>query len=97
GGMVDIEFIAQFLVLAHAYREPDALTRWSDNVRIFDECVLVGVLTLTQATSLKQAYLKIRNLGHRLTLSEISRKVSRDQLQQERGHVLAIWQQLLGQ
>ncbi|MGL5660017.1 MAG: bifunctional [glutamate--ammonia ligase]-adenylyl-L-tyrosine phosphorylase/[glutamate--ammonia-ligase] adenylyltransferase [Aeromonas sp.] len=97
GGMVDIEFIAQFLVLAHAYREPDALTRWSDNVRIFDECVLVGVLTLAQATSLKQAYLKIRNLGHRLTLSEISRKVSGDQLQQERGHVLAIWQQLLGQ
>lgn len=40
--MVDIEFIAQYLVLAHACGEPEALTRWSDNVRIFDECVMAG-------------------------------------------------------
>ncbi|MFM5688099.1 bifunctional glutamine synthetase adenylyltransferase/deadenyltransferase, partial [Aeromonas caviae] len=66
GGMVDIEFIAQYLVLAHACGEPAALTRWSDNVRIFDECVMAGVLTLEQAEGLKQAYLEIRNLGHRL-------------------------------
>lgn len=97
GGMVDIEFIAQYLVLAHACGEPDALTRWSDNVRIFDECVMAGVLTLEQAEGLKQAYLEIRNLGHRLNLSEISRKVGDDQLPQERGHVLAVWQQLLGE
>ncbi|MBV7598450.1 bifunctional [glutamate--ammonia ligase]-adenylyl-L-tyrosine phosphorylase/[glutamate--ammonia-ligase] adenylyltransferase [Aeromonas sp. sia0103] len=97
GGMVDIEFIAQYLVLAHANGEPDALTRWSDNVRIFDECVLAGVLSLEQAEGLKQAYLEIRNLGHRLNLSEISRKVDDDQLLTERGHVLAVWQQLLGE
>lgn len=97
GGMVDIEFIAQYLVLAHASGEPDALTRWSDNVRIFDECVLTGVLTLEQAEGLKHAYLEIRNLGHRLNLSEISRKVRDDQLLPERGLVLAVWQQLLGE
>ncbi|MGY3944978.1 bifunctional [glutamate--ammonia ligase]-adenylyl-L-tyrosine phosphorylase/[glutamate--ammonia-ligase] adenylyltransferase [Aeromonas tecta] len=97
GGMVDIEFIAQYLVLAHASGEPETLTRWSDNVRIFDECVLAGVLSLEQAEGLKQAYLEIRNLGHRLNLSEISRKVGDDQLLTERGHVLAVWQQLLGE
>ncbi|MGE6108409.1 bifunctional [glutamate--ammonia ligase]-adenylyl-L-tyrosine phosphorylase/[glutamate--ammonia-ligase] adenylyltransferase [Aeromonas sobria] len=97
GGMVDIEFIAQYLVLAHACGEPEALTRWSDNVRIFDECVMAGVLTLEQAEGLKHAYLEIRNQGHRLNLSEISRKVGDDQLLTERGHVLAVWQQLLGE
>ncbi|MFC5705999.1 bifunctional [glutamate--ammonia ligase]-adenylyl-L-tyrosine phosphorylase/[glutamate--ammonia-ligase] adenylyltransferase [Aeromonas eucrenophila] len=97
GGMVDIEFIAQYLVLAHANGEPDALTRWSDNVRIFDECVLAGVLSLEQAENLKQAYLEIRNLGHRLNLSEISRKVGDDQLLAERDHVLAVWRQQLGE
>ena len=97
GGMVDIEFIAQYLVLAHANGEPEALTRWSDNVRIFDECVMAGVLTLEQAEGLKHAYLEIRNLGHRLNLSEISRKVGDDQLLTERGHVLAVWQLLLGE
>lgn len=97
GGMVDIEFIAQYLVLAHACGEPDALTRWSDNVRIFDECVMAGVLTLEQAEGLKQAYLEIRNLGHRLNLSEISRKVGDDQLRAERQRVSQVWQRLLGE
>ena len=97
GGMVDIEFIAQYLVLAHACGEPEALTRWSDNVRIFDECVMAGVLALEQAEGLKHAYLEIRNQGHRLNLSEISRKVGDDRLLTERGHVLAVWQQLLGE
>lgn len=95
GGMVDIEFIAQYLVLAFANAEPDALTRWSDNVRIFDECVLAGVLEQNQAQGLKKAYLEIRNLGHRLNLSEISRKVSADQLKNERSLVCQVWQQLL--
>ncbi|MHA7002845.1 bifunctional [glutamate--ammonia ligase]-adenylyl-L-tyrosine phosphorylase/[glutamate--ammonia-ligase] adenylyltransferase [Aeromonas schubertii] len=95
GGMVDIEFIAQYLVLAHAAEYPEALTRWSDNVRIFDECVMTGVLTLEEAEGLKQAYLEIRDLGHRLNLSEISRRVSDDRLTAERHHVLTLWQRLL--
>ncbi|MEW7000336.1 hypothetical protein M5585_06620 [Serratia ureilytica] len=35
GGITDIEFIAQYLVLRYAPGEP-RLTRWSDNVRIFE-------------------------------------------------------------
>lgn len=35
GGITDIEFIAQYLVLAYAPQYP-ALTKWSDNVRIFE-------------------------------------------------------------
>ena len=96
GGMVDIEFLAQYLVLAHAHSEPRSLTRWSDNVRIFDECVMAGVLSLEQAEGLKHAYLEIRNLGHRLNLSEISRKVKDDQLLAERQLVSQVWQQQLG-
>ncbi|MBP8219818.1 MAG: bifunctional [glutamate--ammonia ligase]-adenylyl-L-tyrosine phosphorylase/[glutamate--ammonia-ligase] adenylyltransferase, partial [Aeromonas sp.] len=38
GGMTDIEFMAQYLVLAYAEAHPDTMTRWSDNVRIFDTC-----------------------------------------------------------
>ncbi len=33
GGITDIEFIAQYLVLRYAHEKPK-LTRWSDNVRI---------------------------------------------------------------
>ncbi|SPY38349.1 glutamate-ammonia-ligase adenylyltransferase [Pasteurella canis] len=34
GGITDIEFIAQYLVLAYAPQHPE-LSVWSDNVRIF--------------------------------------------------------------
>lgn len=33
GGITDIEFITQYLVLRYAHEKPK-LTRWSDNVRI---------------------------------------------------------------
>ena len=35
GGITDIEFITQYLVLRYAHEKPK-LTRWSDNVRILE-------------------------------------------------------------
>ncbi len=58
---------------------------------------VMGGIPLEQTKGLKHAYLEIRNQGHRLNLSEISRKVGDDQLLTERGHVLAVWQLLLGE
>lgn len=95
GGMTDIEFIAQYLVLAHAQSEPQVMTRWSDNVRIFDACVAVGLLDEAQARQLKAAYLAIRDLAHRCTLSGRSRIVADSELVAERSWVAALWQQLL--
>ena len=95
GGMTDIEFIAQYLVLAHAQSEPQVMTRWSDNVRIFDACVAVGLLDEAQARQLTAAYLAIRDLAHRCTLSGRSRIVADSELVAERSWVAALWQQLL--
>ena len=95
GGMTDIEFMAQYLVLAHAEAHPAELTRWSDNVRIFDECVLCGLLSQEEAKQLKQAYLAIRDMAHRCTLSGQSRIVEGNELVAERGWVSALWQRLL--
>ena len=95
GGMTDIEFMAQYLVLAHAEAHPAELTRWSDNVRIFDECVLCSLLSQEEAKQLKQAYLAIRDMAHRCTLSGQSRIVDGNELVAERGWVSALWQRLL--
>lgn len=35
GGITDIEFLAQYLVLKYSHTLPK-LTHWSDNVRIFE-------------------------------------------------------------
>lgn len=53
GGITDIEFLAQYLVLQHSHTEP-YLTRWSDNVRIFDTMAECDVLSVSQASALKK-------------------------------------------
>ena len=63
GGIVDIEFVVQYLVLAHAHRFP-ALTRWSDNIRILDALKETGVLPEHQAAALGSAYLAYRSAVH---------------------------------
>ena len=36
GGIVDIEFIVQYLILAYSHQHP-SMCRWSDNVRLLEE------------------------------------------------------------
>lgn len=94
GGMVDIEFIAQYLVLAHAHQFPELLTKWSDNLRIFEACQQAGLLTQLQTDQLIDAYCHIRDAAHRLTLGKEARIVSDEQFTEEREAVTTIWEQL---
>jgi len=94
GGMVDIEFIAQYLVLAHASEFPERLTQWSDNLRIFTACEQLGLLTELQAKQLIDAYCHIRDAAHRLSLGKKKRITHADQLVEERNAVIAVWEQL---
>ena len=69
GGIVDIEFLVQYLVLQHSHNHPD-LTRWTDNVRILETLARENILTETIAEEIKQAYLIQRKAIHRLNLKE---------------------------
>ena len=95
GGMVDIEFLAQYLVLlkSHAYFE---LTRWSDNVRILESLTDTGVLDKHMAYLLKHAYLTYRAAAHRLSLQEKPAEVSAERFGDFRKSVLQIWDVLMG-
>ena len=95
GGMVDIEFMAQYLVLANAATADKSLCKWSDNLRIFEACRDLGLLSAEQQTSLTNAYCAIRNAGHRLTLSNEKRIVDEDRFADARQAVINIWLQLL--
>ncbi len=96
GGMVDIEFLAQYYVLAYSVDYPDILAKWSDNVRIFDSCVECGLLAPEPASKLKQAYLNIRNLAHRCTLRGLHRIVPESELSLERNDVMNLWNNVFG-
>ncbi len=95
GGMVDIEFIAQYLLLREAHSHPD-MVLWSDNVRILDECARLNILPEDDAKKLKQAYIAIRRWYHGLSLAELPRVISRDDRPPECADVETIWKQVFG-
>ncbi len=96
GGLVDIEFIAQFAVLAYANRYP-ALAVWSDNVRIFEALAKTGVIENEICQQLTHAYLRIRSMTHRLALAEQPILVDEAQWHELRNFVDAQWHRLIGQ
>ncbi|SPY38346.1 glutamate-ammonia-ligase adenylyltransferase [Pasteurella canis] len=65
GGITDIEFIAQYLVLAYAPQHPE-LSVWSDNVRIFEIMAESAVISDEVSIQLKQSYITLRNRIHHL-------------------------------
>ncbi|WP_201607455.1 bifunctional [glutamate--ammonia ligase]-adenylyl-L-tyrosine phosphorylase/[glutamate--ammonia-ligase] adenylyltransferase [Psychrobacter immobilis] len=95
GGIVDIEFLAQFAVLAYSHEYP-SLTKWSDNVRIFAEVALLGIWNDQVCQDLTDAYLRIRAATHQLALSEQSLLVDESLWQETRALVQSQWQHLMG-
>lgn len=94
GGIVDIEFMVQFVVLDRSHEIPD-LTRWSDNIRILeclDEC---GVISVEDAEFLMGAYKNYRSAGHRLQLQKLPVVVGASEFTLEREQVSAVWNKLL--
>lgn len=67
GGVVDIEFLVQFLVLAHAARHPELLA-YTDNIRLLEVLEQAGLLAPEAADSLRQCYRDLRARLHRQAL-----------------------------
>ena len=95
GGIVDIEFLVQYAVLAWSHQCP-ALTRWSDNIRVLETLAAEGLMTEADVGLLTEAYKAYRSAGHRLTLQSQPGVVSGDEFAEERAAVQAIWDRLLG-
>ena len=73
-----------------------SLCKWSDNLRIFETCKELKLLTPEQEKSLTKAYCLIRDEAHRLTLNKQTRIVDKNSVEQECQAVIKIWQQFLG-
>jgi glutamate-ammonia-ligase adenylyltransferase len=94
GGMADIEFLAQYLVLQFAKLHPNIMT-YSDNVRIFAAAQQLGILTKEQETALVDAYCAYRELYHVQSLKQDSKLVSKAEVQSHIEAVNSIWQRFL--
>ena len=90
GGIVDIEFLVQYLVLLHAHQFPELVT-YSDNVRQIQALAEAGILEETLAHSLRRAYLVYRAVIHRLNLREQSAKIPGNSFARLRSFVRSMW------
>lgn len=95
GGIVDIEFMVQYAVLAWAESEP-GLTEYTDNIRILGALEQSGRLGAEAVAQLIDAYKAYRSTGHRLALQR-QEAVLEDgaPFAEERRRVTGLWRQLL--
>ncbi|WP_455648047.1 bifunctional [glutamate--ammonia ligase]-adenylyl-L-tyrosine phosphorylase/[glutamate--ammonia-ligase] adenylyltransferase [Lonepinella koalarum] len=96
GGITDIEFIAQYLVLANAPNNA-ALAYWSDNVRIFERMAEFQVISLETAEQLKHCYTSLRNRIHHLNLLGEKTVVDGSEFSEVRLFIQQIWKELFKQ
>ncbi|MBN4080693.1 bifunctional [glutamate--ammonia ligase]-adenylyl-L-tyrosine phosphorylase/[glutamate--ammonia-ligase] adenylyltransferase, partial [Beggiatoa alba] len=92
GGMVDIEFMVQFGVLAWASEFPE-LCDYTDNISLLHILQCVGKLSQTDADSLMEAYKHYRHQIHHLALQDQKPLVDRAEYALLIQEVKRLWQQ----
>ncbi|VTQ13820.1 bifunctional glutamine-synthetase adenylyltransferase/deadenyltransferase [Pseudomonas aeruginosa] len=93
GGIVDIEFMVQYAVLAWSGEHP-ALLEFTDNIRILEGLERAGLIASEDVRLLQEAYKAYRAAAHRLALQKEAGVVSGEHFQTERREVIRIWREL---
>ncbi len=97
GGMVDIEFIVQFLVLAYSHEHPQLIGNLG-NIALLRIAHELGLITAQSALQVGDAYRLLRARQHRLRLDGAEKtRVNLDaeiQLLEARQSVLKLWQEI---
>ncbi len=90
GGIGDIEFLVQYLVLRNAQREP-TLIHYSDNIRQLGTLAAVGILDAADVAVLQDNYRAYRLRTHRLALDGKKPLVPIGEFVEERVFVASLW------
>jgi glutamate-ammonia-ligase adenylyltransferase len=95
GGMVDIEFAVQFLVLAHGAAYP-ALRANVGNIALLVRAQACGLLPAPVGEDAAQAYRSLRQIQHRARLDEAPTALALESVVAERDAGLALWSAVFG-
>lgn len=96
GGMVDIEFITQYLVLLRAREYPKLLGNLG-NIALLGLAAKAGLIPSDLAQQVADAYRLLRRRQHALRLQGAEKaRVPSDQLVEERQAVRALWDLVVG-
>jgi [glutamine synthetase] adenylyltransferase / [glutamine synthetase]-adenylyl-L-tyrosine phosphorylase len=94
GGIVDIEFLVQYLVLLNSF-EYKELLKWTDIVRLLETLNETHIVNDQTAHILKVAYLSYRSSVHQFNLQEKPAKASEDKFIGMRENVRQIWKEIM--
>lgn len=95
GGMVDVEFVVQYLVLAHAGTHP-GLRGNIGNIALLHQAEGVGLLSPGMGSAAADAYRVLRQRQHRCRLDESSTQIQESDVSTEARSVRALWAHVLG-
>ena len=91
GGMMDVEFAVQYLVLAHGEQQPELLDNVG-NIGLLLRAEKVGLLPAGLGQSAADAYRALRRAQHQARLDEQPTQFDDQTLAGPRQAVLALWQ-----
>ena len=95
GGMVDIEFAVQFLVLSEGHRHPELLDNVG-NIALLQRAQDCGLLAAPIGAHAASAYRTLRQIQHRARLNEEPTQVEPVVAAQEQAAGLALWAGVFG-
>jgi [glutamine synthetase] adenylyltransferase / [glutamine synthetase]-adenylyl-L-tyrosine phosphorylase len=95
GGMIDVEFAVQFLVLSQSAAHPE-LRGNVGNIALLQCAEAAGLLPAGMGQTAADAYREFRHLQHRARLDESSTQLDPAPLQAQIDAVRALWAHVLG-
>jgi glutamate-ammonia-ligase adenylyltransferase len=90
GGMVDVEFAVQFLVLSQACRHPELMANVG-NIALLHAAQAAALLPDGVGAAAASAYRELRRVQHRARLNEEPTQLDLESMPVERAAVLGLW------
>jgi glutamate-ammonia-ligase adenylyltransferase len=95
GGMMDVEFAVQYLVLAHGRSHPQLLDN-KGNIALLQRAEAAGLLPPGVGTAGADAYRELRRAQHGARLDEQPTQFEPERYAPQRDAVLAVWHAVFG-
>ena len=93
GGIGDIEFLVQYLVLSHAPLRVEVI-EYTDNIRQLDALHDIGRFDEDRVRRLQDIYRAYRGMAHRLSLDDQPALAASDAFLDERSYVTGVWREV---
>ncbi|MDD5177084.1 MAG: bifunctional [glutamate--ammonia ligase]-adenylyl-L-tyrosine phosphorylase/[glutamate--ammonia-ligase] adenylyltransferase [Sterolibacterium sp.] len=90
GGLIDVEFIVQYLVLGYSHQHP-RLTANLGNIALLKIAGELGLIPTALAETVRNAYRDYRRMQHALRLNSAPARVERDSVAERVAAVRELW------